>query len=127
MRARDREKYKKLLLERRRQLTGSLDSMAEEALKTHGGGGAGADEIADLGSDQYEQELTLGLMQAERVEVQNIDDALDRIEDGSYGKCQGCEVNIPTPRLNAVPAAEFCIECQSHVEKYGVPPGEMDD
>ncbi len=123
MRAREREKYKKLLLERRRQLTGTLSSMAEEALKTHGAGQT-VDELADVGSDQYEQELTLGLMQAERVEVQAIDKALDRIEDGSYGKCAGCNVNIPAPRLNAVPAAEYCIECQSHVEKFGVPPGQ---
>lgn len=126
MRARDREKFKKLLLDRRRQLTGTLSSMAEEALKTHGGG-QGVDEIADIGSDQYEQELTLGLMAAERDEVKAIDDALDRIEDGSYGKCSGCQTAIPPLRLAAVPAAEYCIECQSHVEKYGVPPGEEED
>ncbi len=122
MRARDREKFKTLLVERRRRLTGSLSSMAEEALKTHGSG-QGVDEIADMGSDQYEQELTLGLMATERVQVQAIDQALDRIEDGTYGKCLGCKAAIPVPRLTAVPAAEYCIECQSHVEKYGVPPG----
>ena len=126
MRARDREKFKKLLLERRRQLTGSLTSMAEEALKTHGGG-QGVDEIADISSDQYEQELTLGLMQTERVEVKNIDNALERIDAETYGKCCGCEVQIPAPRLNAVPAAAFCIECQSHVEKYGVAPGHEEE
>lgn len=126
MRARDREKFKKLLLDRRRQLTGSLSSMAEEALKP-GGGAQGVDEIADLGSDQYEQELTLGLMQAEQDEVNSIDEALNRIEDGTYGKCASCDVAIPAPRLKAVPAADYCIECQSHVEKYGVPPGEEEE
>ncbi|MFT7617801.1 MAG: DnaK suppressor protein [Planctomycetota bacterium] len=122
MRARDRDKFKQLLLDRRRQLTGSLNSMADEALKTHGGGQS-VDDIADMGSDQYEQELTLSLMASERVEVKSIDDALDRVDAGTYGKCLGCPVQIPAPRLNAVPAAEFCIECQSHVEKFGVPPG----
>lgn len=126
MRARDREKYKKLLLDRRRQLTGSLSSMADEALKTHGGGQS-IDDIADMGSDQYEQELTLSLMASEHDEVKLIDEALDRVEDGSYGKCLGCDCTIPTPRLNAVPAAEYCIECQSHVEKYGAPPGAEEE
>ncbi len=126
MRARDREKFKKLLLDRRRQLTGTLSSMAEEALKTHGTG-QGIDDIADMGSDQYEQELTLGLMATERVEVQSIDQALDRVDDGTYGKCCGCKTAIPVPRLTAVPAAQYCIDCQSHVEKYGVPPGEEEE
>ena len=126
MRARDRERFKKLLLERRAKLAGTLTSMADEALKPHGGG-HDADEIADLGSDQFEQELTLGLMETERIEVKAIDAALDRIEDGSFGKCTCCGATIPNPRLKAIPQTPHCIECQSHKERHGVLPGQEDE
>ena len=121
MRAREKEKFKKLLLERRARLSGTLSSMADEALKTHGSG-HDADEIADLGSEQFEQELTLGLMESEHVEVQAIDAALDKIEDGSYGRCESCSTAIPVSRLKALPSARNCINCQSHIERFGVPP-----
>ena len=126
MRARDREKFKKLLLQRRSKLTGTLSSMAEEALKTHGSS-HGVEEIADLGSDQYEQELTLVLMESERGEVQAIDEALNRIDDGSFGKCTCCSAKIPPPRLNAIPHAPYCIECQSHLERTGVLPDHEEE
>ncbi|MCB9831665.1 MAG: TraR/DksA family transcriptional regulator [Planctomycetes bacterium] len=126
MRARERDRFKKLLLERRAKLSGTLISMADEALKPHGGG-HDADEIADMGSDQFEQELTLGLMESERQEVNLIDEALDRIEDGSFGECLGCEATIPTPRLMAIPSARYCIACQSYIERHGSLPGDHDE
>ena len=126
MRARERDRFKKLLLEKRAKLAGTLISMADEALKPHGGG-HDADEIADMGSDQFEQELTLGLMETERAAVKLIDEALDRIEDGSFGTCLGCQTVIPKPRLVAVPSCRYCIECQSHIEKFGSLPGEGEE
>lgn len=118
MRATELKKYKRILLERRLKLNGTLSSMADEALKPNGGG-QDADEIADFGSDQFEQELTLGLMETEQSAIKEIDLALDRIEDGSFGKCDGCEEKIPKPRLEALPSARYCIACQEKLEKFG--------
>ncbi|MCA9322086.1 MAG: TraR/DksA family transcriptional regulator [Planctomycetes bacterium] len=118
MRATEIKKFRKLLLERRARLAGTMNSMADEVLKPNGSGND-VDEIADVGSDQFEQELTLGLMEAERQEVQNIDEALDRMDEGTYGVCEGCEEKIPMPRLTAVPAARYCIACQSKLERFG--------
>ncbi len=119
MRATELKKFKKLLLEQRAKLTGSMGRMAEEALKPNGGG-QDVDEIADQGSDQFEQQLTLGLMEAGQQEVTRIDEALKRIEDKTYGICEGCQAKIPKPRLEAVPSARYCVECQSKLERFGV-------
>lgn len=118
MRATELKKYKRLLLERRGLLSGNLNSMATQALKP-AGSGESPDEIADLGSDQFEQDLTLGLMENEQAEVSEIDDALERIEDGAYGKCEECQEKIPKPRLDALPSARYCITCQSEKERTG--------
>ena len=76
-------------------------------------------EIADLGSDQCEQDITLGLMANEQGEISEIDDALERIDVGGFGKCGECETPIPKPRLAALPFARYCIECQSEKERMG--------
>ena len=68
MRATELNKYKKRLLERRQQLAGTLSAMQSEALKP-GGGGSDVDEIADMGSDQFEQDMTLGLIENEQEAV----------------------------------------------------------
>lgn len=118
MKAADLKRYKKLLLERREQLSGTLLSMRSEALKPNGSG-QDVDEIADFGSDQFEQELTLGLMENEQGAVDLINDALVRIEDGNYGKCEECEVVIPKARLDAIPFTRYCVKCQTEKERLG--------
>lgn len=118
MRATELKKFKRILLENRRKLTGTLANMQDEALRP-GGSGNNSDDVADLSSEQAEQELTLGLIATEQEEVSAIDLALDRIEDKSYGKCSDCDTIIPKPRLEAVPTAERCVECQSRGERFG--------
>lgn len=118
MRATELKKFKRILLERRSVLAGNLSSMATQVLKPSGAGDS-ADEVADLGSDQYEQDLTLGLMANEQGEISEIDDALERIDVGGFGKCGECEAPIPKPRLAALPFARYCIGCQSEKERMG--------
>ena len=118
MRQTDLKKYKKQLIDRRERLSGTLSSMRTEALKPNGSGNE-VDELADYGSDQFEQELTLGLIENEAGEVAQIDAALERIEDGSFGKCEECQAVIPVKRLDAVPFARCCIKCQSAKERGG--------
>ncbi len=118
MRGTQLKKYKRLLLEKRSRLTGTLSAMADEALKPDGSS-SGSDEVADMSSEQFEQELTLGLMANEHEQVCEIDDALTRVEDKSFGKCEACDAKVPKPRLDAIPWARHCIDCQSKLERFG--------
>jgi DnaK suppressor protein len=73
--------------------------------------------LADLGTDNYEMENTIGLMDSERKLLGEIDGALNRIEDGTYGICQGSGKPIPKDRLEAIPWAKYCVEYASLLER----------
>ena len=66
--------------------------------------------MADVGTDNWEQEFTLGLIANERALVHEIDDALERIEDRTYGVCMATHRAIDNARLRAKPWAKYCIE-----------------
>ena len=73
--------------------------------------------IADAGSDTFEMENILGLMDSERRLLQEIDDALARIEDCTYGICEGDEEPIPKARLQAIPWTRYCVTCANLSER----------
>jgi len=73
--------------------------------------------MADIGTDTYEQEFSLGLMDSERRLVREILDALRRIEQGTYGICEGTGKPIPKGRLEANPWARYCVEYASLLEQ----------
>jgi RNA polymerase-binding protein DksA len=73
--------------------------------------------MADLGTDNYEQEFALGLMNSERRLLTEIDEALQRIEAGTYGICLGTGKPIPKARLEAQPWARYCVEYARKVEE----------
>ncbi|HUO08965.1 MAG TPA: hypothetical protein VM008_11730 [Phycisphaerae bacterium] len=106
----DLQYFRNLLLEKRREILGDVGSMESEAFK----GGSNLSNMpihmADVGTDNFEQEFTLGLIESERQTLREIQDALVRIEDGSYGICQGTNKAIPRVRLEAVPWAKYTIE-----------------
>lgn len=126
MRATELNKYKKQLIERRQELAGALSSMADEALKPNGGG-RDVEDSADFGSDQFEQEFTLGLMESEQKVITEIDAALDRIEAGTFGTCEGSGEKIPKARLDALPWARYTVTFQEKVERGEVVVGEDDE
>jgi RNA polymerase-binding protein DksA len=68
--------------------------------------------MADMASDNYEREFSLGRASDEQGVLYRIDEALKRIEEGTYGGCLQCGKLIPKKRLAAVPYAELCLECQ---------------
>lgn len=118
--ARELKDYRTLLLKKRHEILGDMKSMSSEALK--------ADEsnlshmplhMADVGSDQYEQELTLGLVESERKLLQEINEALERIENRSYGVCQATGKAISKERLQAKPWAKYTIEAARELERNG--------
>ena len=73
--------------------------------------------MAELGSGNFDQELTLSLLGSEKDALDQIDAAIERIEDGSYGRCETCGVQDPKARLEAVPYAALCVRCASQQEE----------
>ena len=112
--------FRELLIRRRAILRGDVDTLKAEGLRADGDGELSSVplHLADLGSDAYEQEMTLGLMESESDELQEIDEALERIDEGTYGVCEECEGGIPKMRLKAIPYTRHCITCQEKTEEY---------
>lgn len=114
-------KYKKLLIQIREGISGDISHITKENLKSQkesSGDLSGYSlHMADMASDSYDRELSLNIAGGEQEIVYDIDDALKRIEEGSFGKCISCSKKIPQKRLNAVPYAKYCIQCKSKEEK----------
>ena len=113
--------YKERLILLRARLRGDVNAMAEAALsktRTEASGDLSSMPIhlADVGSDNYEQEFTLSLMQSEEETLDQIEAALERIEDAVYGSCVECDGRITKTRLNAIPYTPFCIKCASELQ-----------
>lgn len=77
----------------------------------------GTEDIVDRANNSYNRELMFSLSDGERQLVLQIDAALKRMDEGTYGRCANCGQTIAMPRLEAVPWARFCIDCQEMAEK----------
>lgn len=113
--------YREKLLLLRARLRGDVSQMADAALnksrsEANGDLSSMPIHMADIGSDNFEQEFTLSLMQSEGGTLGQIEAALERIEDGEYGQCEECGARIPKTRLNALPYATMCVKCASRLE-----------
>lgn len=108
------KEFIELLLRKRNQLLSDIAQMEDGALKAFDSS-LSTIHIAELGSDVFEQDLTLGLVEKDSAELRQIHDALQRIADSTYGMCEGCSKEIPVRRLQVIPFARFCVPCK---EKY---------
>jgi len=120
--AADIEHFKQMLLEKRLEIVGNVNEMKDEALKKSRVDAAGdlssmPIHMADIGTDNYEQEFALGLMDSERKLLKAIDDALLRIDEGNYGICQSTGKPIARARLEAKPWARYCVEYARMLEE----------
>jgi RNA polymerase-binding transcription factor len=77
----------------------------------------GTEDIVDRANNSYNRELMFSLSDSERQLLLQVEDALRRIDDGAYGNCSNCGRSIAMPRLQAIPWARFCIDCQELAEK----------
>ncbi|MHC4310061.1 MAG: TraR/DksA family transcriptional regulator [Planctomycetota bacterium] len=112
------KRYKAILLAKRSELLGNVSTMQHEALRRERSDLSNMPiHMADAGTDNYEIENTIGLMDSERKLLLQIHEALERIEDGVYGTCAGDGQAIPKQRLEAIPWAKFCVGCASLLEK----------
>jgi DnaK suppressor protein len=113
--------YKERLLALRARLRGDVHAMADAALaKTRSEASGDLSympiHMADVGTDNFDQEFTLNLMETEEGTLSQVELALERVEDGAYGTCIECEGRIPKTRLNALPYTPYCVKCASKLE-----------
>lgn len=111
--------HRRRLLALRDRLRGITTQMADNALK-----GTGTTtmptHMAELGSGNFDQELTLSLLGSEKTALDQIESAIVRIENGSYGRCETCGGKIPNARLEAIPYVAQCVRCASEEEDGSV-------
>ncbi len=102
--------YKEKLLALRARLRGDVTTMADAALKDSSDAALSI-HMADAGTDNFEQEFTLGLLANDGERLEKIEMALQRIEEKTFGCCVECEAVIPKTRLNAIPYTKHCVKC----------------
>jgi DnaK suppressor protein len=127
--AADLQRFQEMLLDKRREILNNVSEIEQEALRKSRLDATGdlssmPIHMADLGTDNYEQEFVLGLMDSERKLLREIDDALQRMEDGTYGICEGTGKPIPKARLRAQPWARHCVQYARMLEQGLVSEGE---
>ena len=109
--------HREKLLALRASLLGDITQMEDDSLKDHAKTISIPTDREELGSDDADQELALSLLGNEENTLDQIEAALQRIEDGSYGRCEECGEQIPKIRLEAIPYAAECERCASQREK----------
>jgi len=118
----DLDSYRQQLLDLRSRLRGDVSHLTSEALRRTGGEASGSlsntpIHMADLGTDNFEQEFTLGLIENEEQALDEIAGALERLAQKTFGSCELCQKEIPRARLQALPYTRYCVECARKVEQ----------
>ncbi len=122
MKKEDLEYFKKLLIQKRDEMLKELGNLRDNDLNTtlkdaSGENSAYAYHMADIGTDNMEREKAFFFATREERFLYHIEQALERIENGTYGLCQECGEPIGRERLEAVPHARLCISCKSKEEQ----------
>ena len=104
----------------RKALAGDLSLLKELREQTSG-------DVVDFALDSAQDEISSQLAEVESRELAQIENALEMMREGTYGLCEGCEKPIPLARLQALPYAATCIECQREAEKSGLTVGQVAD
>ena len=107
---------RKELMSMRKRALFDLGMLGDEALRASDPD-IDTESVADHGSDAYERNVTLGLMEHDSKRIRQIDDALDAMTTGIYGACKHCADPIPLARLEALPFAATCVSCKEREER----------
>ena len=118
----DTDAYRQQLLALRSRLNGDISHLADEALRKNQRDASGnlssmPIHMADIGTDNFEQEFTLNLLQSEEHVLGQIAEALERLNQGTFGRCEECQGPIPKARLSALPYTKYCVECARKQEQ----------
>ena len=114
--------FKKIILKRKDEILEEIKHIDADTLKKSQKEASGdisgyAYHMADVATDTYDREFSLGLASNGRKLLYELDDALKRVDEGTFGICEDCKVLISKSRLKAVPYARLCIKCQEKREK----------
>jgi RNA polymerase-binding protein DksA len=114
--------FKKLILKRKEEIIDGIKHISEDTLKKSQKDAAGdisgyTYHMADVATDTYDREFSLSLASNEREILYELDDALKKVQDGTFGICEACAQIISKGRLKAVPATRLCVKCQEKKEK----------
>jgi RNA polymerase-binding transcription factor DksA len=114
--------YRQRLLALMKRLGHDRAELKDEALRATGGEASGGLSdvplhLADLGSHEFEEALTLDLLESEEQIIEEINGALERIEQGTFGRCEGCQREIPRERLQALPYTCHCVACARKLQE----------
>jgi DnaK suppressor protein len=114
--------FKKMLIRRKEEINDEINHISSDTLKQSQKEASGdisgySYHMADVATDNYDREFSLGLAGNERDILYEIDAALQKIKDGTFGLCEECERLISKTRLKVVPYAKLCIKCQEVREK----------
>lgn len=116
---RELDKYRETLIAKRRELAGDVEEMERGMAALGDRGGDPALDVAEQGSDAYDQSLSIGLAEADRKLIREIDEALRRIDEGVYGVCEVTHEPITPQRLNELPWTRLSIEAARDAERRG--------
>lgn len=108
------ESYKKKLHEKRRDLTNAYMRDKNYGRESDSGG---TQDLADKASTSYTKEFLYSLSNSERSILQEVEDAITRLGEGDFGVCEECAEPIHKKRLDAVPWARYCLNCQEAADK----------
>ncbi len=114
--------FRKLILKMKEKIIDEIKHISEDTLKKSQKDAAGdisgyTYHMADVASDSYDREFSLGLASNERQSLYELDDAIKKIEEGTFGICEECKSLITKTRLKVVPFARLCVKCQEKKEK----------
>jgi DnaK suppressor protein len=112
----DLEVIKQNLIKQRQEL---LDEVQAKYAASREIGQSNVPDLADVSSNAYNREMLLNLSEAHHRQMQDIDAALVRFDDGEYGICVGCGEDISPRRMEVRPFSRYCIECKTDIEKFG--------
>lgn len=111
-------KFKKLLLSEAQHYSDGIKSIGNDAMQGHMSENTGdLTGFAEAGTDNNDRETKLRLASGESHLLEEVADALERIEEGTYGECVDCQEDIPKKRLEVFPAAKRCVACKEKYEK----------
>ncbi len=114
--------FKKLIVKRKEETLDNIKHISNDTLKKSLKEASGdisgyAYHMADMATDTYDREFSLGIASNERELLYILEDALKKIEEGTFGICEECDAIISKTRLKAIPYARFCVKCQAKMEK----------
>ncbi|OGP87530.1 MAG: hypothetical protein A2156_10910 [Deltaproteobacteria bacterium RBG_16_48_10] len=108
------QRLKKALLKEREEIIGGVKQIHESSKEI---GQDGIQDIGDEAANMYNKQILLSLNENERMRLQEVDEALDRIGNGTYGICEECGGPVGLKRLEVRPVAKHCVPCKTKLEK----------